>query len=55
MPKAKEVEKDKLDLVVKALASVSEAYEMAPRSTFRVGELERIAKKLLEDLKEQDA
>lgn len=37
-------------LVIESLASVHEAYDTPPRSTLRVGELERIAEKLLDDL-----
>jgi len=51
--KAKKVEVkkvDKLKLVVEALASVHEAYDQTPRGTFTEGELERIAKELLEKL-----
>ena len=44
--------KDKKAIVIKALASVHEAYDQTPRGTFNVGELERIAEQLLKDLKQ---
>jgi len=49
MPKDKKPSKK--DKVIKALASVHEAYDMIPRGTFRVGELDRIAEELLKELK----
>lgn len=48
---AEKKENKKLKLIVEALASVHEAYDKTPRGTFRVGELERIAKELLKKLK----
>ncbi len=47
----KKIEEKKLKIVIEALASVSEAYEMTPRSTLKVGALEKIAEDLLEKLK----
>ena len=43
--------KDKKAIVIKALASVHEAYDQTPRGTFNVGKLERIAEQPLKDLK----
>ena len=47
----KKDKKDKKEIVIKALASVHEAYDQTPRGTFKVGALEAIAEELLKELK----